>query len=100
MLYTIEFAISVTDDLRGVSVYKRREILDRIDAELTHLPQQPTRNKKQLIGLAPPWEHVPPLWELRIGNIRVFYDVDDAEKIVNVRAIRQKPAHRTTGEIL
>ena len=25
--------------------------------------------------LAPPWEHVPPVWELRVDEYRVFYDV-------------------------
>jgi hypothetical protein len=53
-----------------------------------------------LSGLVPPWEHVPPVWELRIGELCVFYDVDEAAQVVSVRAVRHKPAHRTTEEIL
>ncbi len=53
-----------------------------------------------LPGLVPPWEHVLPVWELRVGEHRVFYDVDDPAKIVKVRAIRHKPPHTTTEEIL
>ena len=53
-----------------------------------------------LIGLIPPWEHVEPIWELSVGEYRVFYDVDEAAMVVNIRAIRRKPAHRTTEEIL
>jgi len=41
-----------------------------------------------------------PVWELRINEYRVFYDVDDAAKQVVVRAVRRKPPHKTTEEIL
>jgi len=37
---------------------------------------------------------------LRVGPFRVFYDVQEAERRVYVRAIRHKPAHRQTEEIL
>ncbi|MBP8294142.1 MAG: type II toxin-antitoxin system RelE/ParE family toxin [Caldilineaceae bacterium] len=100
MAYTIKYSVGVTDDLRAVPAYRRRELLDRIDTELIYTPQQVTRNKKMLPGLIPPWEHMPPVWELRIGEIRVFYDIDDEAQIVSVRAIRRKPAHRSTEEIL
>ena len=53
-----------------------------------------------LIGLIPPWEHVEPVWELRVGEYRVFYDVDEAESMAIIRAIRRKPAHMTTEDIL
>jgi mRNA-degrading endonuclease RelE of RelBE toxin-antitoxin system len=42
----------------------------------------------------------PPLWELRIGDFRVFYDVDNERQRVYVRAIREKPPHATSEEIL
>ena len=76
----------------------RSQILDEIDIQLTHEPVRETRNRKVLVGLVPPWEHVPPVWELRIGDYRVFYDVHEKEKMVMVRAIRHKPPHKTTGE--
>jgi mRNA-degrading endonuclease RelE of RelBE toxin-antitoxin system len=53
-----------------------------------------------LVGLSPPWEYVPPIWELRVGEHRVFYDVDEEAMVVIVRAIRHKPPHKTTEEIL
>jgi len=40
------------------------------------------------------------MWELRIGEYRAFYDVDEAGKTVTVRALRHKPLHKTTQEIL
>ena len=42
----------------------------------------------------------PTVWELRIGEFRVFYDVNEETALVTVRAIRQKPPHKTTEEIL
>jgi mRNA-degrading endonuclease RelE of RelBE toxin-antitoxin system len=50
--------------------------------------------------LVPPWEHVEPVWELRIGEYRVFYDVNEEDLTVAIRAIRHKPPHKTTEEIL
>ena len=75
-------------------------ILDKIEEQLTHEPTRETRNKKMLVGLAPPWEHVQPVWELRVGENRVFYDVDEDASVVIVRAVRYKPPHKTTEEIL
>ncbi|MGH9881542.1 MAG: type II toxin-antitoxin system RelE family toxin [Pyrinomonadaceae bacterium] len=40
------------------------------------------------------------MWELRVGEYRVFYDVADEEQVVYIRAIRKKPAGKRTEEIL
>ncbi len=77
-----------------------RPILDRIEVQLRYAPTRQSRNRKILVGLVPPWEHVDPVWELRIGEYRVFYDVDESRSTVIIRAIRRKPPHRTTEEIL
>jgi len=37
--------------------------------------------------------------QLRVGDYRVFYDVDEEESLVIVRHVRRKGT-RTTGEIL
>jgi mRNA-degrading endonuclease RelE of RelBE toxin-antitoxin system len=99
-MFEIRYADDVAKDLKDVSAKQRTKILDKIDEQLTHEPDKVTRNKKMLPGLEPPWEHETPVWELRIGEYRVFYDVDDEEAEVVVRAIRHKPPHKTTEEIL
>ena len=99
-MYRITYSSSVADDLKSLGARERSHILDEIDIQLTHEPVQETRNRKILVGLAPRWEHVPPVWELRIGDYRVFYDIDKKAKVVVVRAIRPKPPHKTTEEIL
>jgi mRNA-degrading endonuclease RelE of RelBE toxin-antitoxin system len=86
--------------LKGLQAGQRKQILNRIERQLTHEPTRQTRNRKPLAGLVPPWEYVEPVWELRIGEYRVFYDVDEAAAVVIIRAIRHKPPHKTTEEIL
>ncbi len=99
-MYEILFSEGVADDLRRLSADERTGILDRIEVQLRHEPIRPSRNRKILAGLLPPWEHVEPVWELRIGEYRVFYDVDELESTVVIRAVRHKPSHKTTEEIL
>lgn len=47
----------------------------------------------------PPWNKVRLVWQLRVGDFRVFYDVDEARREVVVRAIRRK-GRKTTKEVL
>lgn len=78
-MYEIRFSEGVADDLGRVSGSQRAQILDRIEAQLRHEPTRRTRNRKVLVGLVPPWEHVEPVWQLRFGEYRVFYDVNEEE---------------------
>ncbi|PJB62572.1 MAG: plasmid stabilization protein ParE [Armatimonadetes bacterium CG_4_9_14_3_um_filter_58_7] len=82
MKFSIEYAEGVARDLRAISTHYRQQILDTIDKQLIHLPLEETRNKKILAGLEPPWEYLPPVRELRVGDYRVFYDVEEVEGIV------------------
>ena len=67
---------------------------------MIHTPTFATKPRKLLRNLAPPFDAIPPIWQLRVGPFRVFDDVQEAERRVYVRAIRHKPAHRQTEEIL
>ncbi len=99
-MYKIEYAQGVVDDLRALRSGERSAILDRVEQQLTYEPARRSRNRKVLVGLVPPWEYAEPEWELRIGEYRVFYDVDEGQSLVVVRAVRRKPRHKTTEEIL
>ncbi|HET6880415.1 MAG TPA: type II toxin-antitoxin system RelE/ParE family toxin [Pirellulales bacterium] len=81
MPFTLEFTQSALDDL---AVFEKRDqvrILDRVGIQLTNQPIAETRSRKPLEpnALAE--------WELRIGGFRVFYDVNEAEAIVKVKAV-------------
>lgn len=99
-VYSIRLASDVLKDLRKFPTYHQRRILDEVERQLSHEPTAPTRNRKLLVNLAPPWEAEPPIWELRIEEFRVFYDVSEEEKTVYVRAVRRKPAGQSTEDIL
>lgn len=99
-MYRILFAAAVEDDLKALSPYHRNRILDDIQVSLTREPTVPSRNRKLLVNLLPPWEATSFVWELRSGDHRVFYDVDEDNLVVYVRAIRKKPPGKTTEEIL
>ncbi|HTU90267.1 MAG TPA: type II toxin-antitoxin system RelE/ParE family toxin [Gemmataceae bacterium] len=99
-MYEMEYTEGVAEDLKGLRANDRKRILDKIDEQLTHNPTEETRNKKILVGLKPPWEHEEPVRELRVSKYRIFYDVDEEGQRVIVRAIREKPLHQTTEEIL
>jgi mRNA-degrading endonuclease RelE of RelBE toxin-antitoxin system len=99
-MFTIEYSEMVAEHLGELRAFDRKKILDQVDAQLSHQPAEQTRHKKKLEGLVPPWEHLEPVWELRVGELRIFYDVNEEESLVIVRAIRRKPPHRTTEEIL
>jgi len=99
-VFEIRFAESVEDELRKIQVYYRNRILDSTDEQLTHEPETATRNRKLLENLTPPWQTVAPIWELRVGDYRVFYDVSAAESVVYVRAVRKKPPGTRTEDIL
>jgi mRNA-degrading endonuclease RelE of RelBE toxin-antitoxin system len=98
--FTLAFSEGVRDDLERLRAYDRRILLDAIERQLTHAPHVETKNRKLLHHLVPPFEAIAPIWQLRVGVCRVFYDVDEAARQVSVRAIRRKPAHLTTREIL
>ena len=99
-VYEIRFATDVEDDLKRVRVHDRRRILDSIEVQLSHQPTVATRNRKILVDLTPAWEANPPIWELRVGAYRVFYDVDEDRSEVYVRAVREKPPDQRTEDII
>ncbi len=69
MAFEIAFADSVKEHLQALTAGQRATVLDAIERQLTHEPLVETRNRKPLRPnpIAP--------WELRIGTLRVFYDV-------------------------
>jgi mRNA-degrading endonuclease RelE of RelBE toxin-antitoxin system len=59
------------------------------------LAHRRSRSRKLLEGVAPGFEHVPPVWELRVGGYRVLYDVDVHRHVVWIRAVRFKDREST-----
>jgi mRNA-degrading endonuclease RelE of RelBE toxin-antitoxin system len=99
-VFEIQLAEGVEEDLKKIRLYYRNQILDAIQEQLTHEPDTTTRNRKLLKNLNPPWQTVAPIWELRVGEYRVFYDVSPTESVGYVRAVRRKGRGLKTENIL
>ncbi|HEV8310916.1 MAG TPA: type II toxin-antitoxin system RelE/ParE family toxin [Methylomirabilota bacterium] len=99
-MYEIRFARDVEKDLRRLTAFHRGKVLETIERQLVDEPMTPSRNRKLLVNLIPPWTAEPPIRELRVGEHRVFYDVSVNENVVYVRAIRRKPPGKRTEDIL
>ena len=99
-VFEIRFAEGVEEDLRKIRIYYRNQILDAVEEQIAHEPGIRTRNRKLLDNLSPPWQTVAPIWELRVGEYRVFNDVSPTESVVYVRAVRRKPRGTKTEDIL
>ena len=99
-MFEVRFAEGVEEDLRNIRIYYRNQILDAIEKQLAHEPGIRTRHRKLLENLIPPWQTVAPIWELRVGEYRVFYDISPTEPVVYVRAVRRKRRGTKTEDIL
>lgn len=89
MAYEIEFAESVKAQLRQLTARSQSTVLAAIEAQLLHEPLTETRNRKPL--------RPNPLaaWELRVGDLRIFYEVSEEErKKVYILAIGEKRGNR------
>jgi mRNA-degrading endonuclease RelE of RelBE toxin-antitoxin system len=89
VVYRIRFAESAEEQFAELKARQRALVLDAVKVQLQYEPLRETRNRKQLRPnpLAP--------WELRVGSLRVFYEVDAREPdLVNVLAIGIKKGNR------
>jgi mRNA-degrading endonuclease RelE of RelBE toxin-antitoxin system len=100
MSYGIEVTDFAYDEIQALKPFHRRKIVESINTQLTCETKAETRNRKLLTGVEPSFEHKPPIWELRVGEFRVYYDIDDELKTVSIRSVRHKPPHTTTEQII
>jgi mRNA-degrading endonuclease RelE of RelBE toxin-antitoxin system len=85
MAFQILYSPEAVDHVAALTKAERARVLDEVDQQLMHQPMLSTRRRKLLRPnpIAP--------WELRIGNIRVFYSVEEEPvPLVFVKAIGKK----------
>ncbi len=83
-MYNIQFSENALIDLEYFRKFDQKIILAGIEQNLNHQPSTQTKNRKPLRpnDLAK--------WALRIEQNRIFYDVLEEEKIVDIVAIGRK----------
>ena len=85
MPFEIKFAADVRQHLEGLTARERSMALEGLERRLLHEPLVETRNRKPLRPnpVAP--------WELRLGNLRVFYEVIPGDPgVVRIVAVGKK----------
>lgn len=99
MAYNILVHELAAEEMESLRTFDRRRVITEIREQLTEEPTVPTRRRKCLVNLSPAFEHELPVWELRVGDFRVFYDVNGDEQCVHIRAVRRKGSSQRTEDI-
>jgi mRNA-degrading endonuclease RelE of RelBE toxin-antitoxin system len=87
--HRIEYSPASEEHLRALTARQRATVFDGVDEQLAHQPGVETRNRKPMRPnpVAP--------WELRIGKLRVYYDIqEEPEPVVTILAIGVKDRNR------
>ncbi len=87
--YAIRYAECTWTHLRALTARDRAIVLDAVDERLSFEPTQQTRHRKRMDE-----NSLEAGFELRVGDLRVYYDVDERERVVNVLAIGLKDRNR------
>lgn len=77
MTYEIRFGDEADEHVVGLTAHQRTRLFDAIERQLVHEPTKQTRNRKpqrvdEPLYIAP--------WELRIGEMRVYYSVEEGAR--------------------
>lgn len=89
MRYRIEWDPSAEEHLACLGARDQSLVLDTVERQLAHQPTVATRNRKPMRPnpLAP--------WELRVGRVRVYYEVaEEPHRVVSIRAVGVKDRSR------
>lgn len=89
MPYHIVYADEISNHIRALTARQQATVFAEINQQLSYEPAVETRNRKSLRP------NTLASWELRVGDLRVYYDVQEApEQQVNVAAIGIKVRNR------
>jgi mRNA-degrading endonuclease RelE of RelBE toxin-antitoxin system len=87
--YRIQYSPATEEHLRVLTARQRAIVFGAVQEQLAHEPGVETKNRKPMRPnpIAP--------WELRIGELRVYYGVaEDPEPVVTILAVGRKDRTR------
>ena len=87
-MFSIEFTEQAKQDLKWFRKVEQRIILSGIYENLSYEADIATRNRKPLRP------NSTATWELRIGDFRVLYNMDQGIQIVSIERIGQKSGNK------
>jgi mRNA-degrading endonuclease RelE of RelBE toxin-antitoxin system len=90
--YEIRFSAEADVQVAELTARRRARLLDAVDRQLLHEPTKETRNRKPMRSDKTPF--IAP-WELRVDEMRVYYDVEEEPKaVVVITAVGIKERNR------
>ena len=96
MPYRIAYSPDAEEHLRTLATRQQGIVLDAVDKQLPYQPTVETRNRRPMRPnpVAP--------WELRVSNLRIYYDVEESESVVLILAvgIKERNRIRIGGEVI
>ena|SRR5437764_7174306 len=81
MPYRLDISPDAESHLIPLRKFDQTRIVNAMETQLTHEPLKPSRNR------TPMRSNLIATWELRVANFRVYYDVNEPEQMVLIRAI-------------
>ena len=87
-------------ELKALRAYEQVRVVDAIDGNLVFDALVASRARKMLGEPKASFEYEPPLWELKVGELRVFYTVNEQTRTICICSVRAKPSGSTTEEVL
>ena len=87
-MFEIKFTPDAIEDLRWFKKVERKQIIAELESQFSYEPAFETRNRKRLRPnkLAE--------WELRLDRFRVFFDMDEVNRLIQVQAVGYKRGSR------
>ena len=82
--FSIKFTRSALRQLHSYRKSEQKLIVENVRKQLSDTPLEITRNRKSIR------ENPLSRWELRVRKYRVFYNVDEIESIVEIKAVGHK----------
>ena len=93
-MFAISYSAEAAQELSQLRAHDRALILDEIGRHLKGSPGSLSRKRKRIVS--PDGRFI---YQLRVGEFRVFYDIGLKEKAVVIRHVRRK-GRKTTEEVL
>jgi mRNA-degrading endonuclease RelE of RelBE toxin-antitoxin system len=82
--FQIQFTEGAEADLGYLTPFARRAVMDGAEVHLRH---EPTAQSRRIKAMRP---NRVAEWELRLGDYRVLYDVDESSRRVTIQVIGEK----------
>ena len=89
MAYTIEYSPDAVADIRWLHRIEQVEVYDSIPLYLRDQPDQASRRRRRMDP-----NPLGAVWELRLDELRVYYDIEEETHAVRVLRVGRKTRNR------